>query len=201
MYPAEREFISRKKGVLSCVRFFSLGFLATLFLISSPPVKAGVAEECESLKTEGLRVLYALCIAEANAGNENAAEMIRNNQAKWANDEFCPCWTIEDLEQYIACAGLPKVDWEIDTDAQLGADFVKFQNSSVSVSLYAGFASPWEPGGSLGGVIGLENGVPECVLLSSAGNFLIATDVYQDAACRLDVLELIANPPVDCTSP
>jgi len=200
-------------------KLVSLGLLALSLSLLSGSLIAGQVQVCEEIKSDpGYKGLYGLCNAYWNETDPDARADILAAFNRKAGENgptmpglsepppppppaalpSCPCWDFDALVQEIACSGLPLMDQLVDDQAQTGYDFALFQDSSVRVSVYAGYVDPWEPGS----VIGSEDGEPECAYFGLAGMNITATNVdnLTDDACRADVLDLIAAPPTfaDC---
>lgn len=189
-----------------------LGLFALSLGIIGSSALAGQVEVCEAIKHDpAYKGLYGLCNAYWSETDPDARQDILDAFNSRAGEDgptmpgldepapaSCPCWDFDAVVQEIACAGLPLSEWESDdTPSQQGQDYARFANSSVSVELYAGY-SIWEPGI----IFGPEDGVPECAYFGLTSLTIMATGIDDgtDDACRLDVLDLIAQPPLpeDC---
>lgn len=188
-------------------KLISLGLCALMLMLFSGQVFAGNAEECNYLKDKTdpdyAPGLYGLCIAWHNADDEAAAALaekfferagfpVTGRIVDDGNDPFvCPCWDIDVLENIVACSGYTAID---SIEDESGFDLVWFTNSGLGVMATAGYTYvyPDDP--------------TECYVTQTAGEnkpTYAQTDEDLDAACRLDVLDLIASPPraEDCVLP
>jgi len=199
-------------------KIISLGLFALMLSIFSSQVFAGKVAFCEKEKDElKSKRLYGLCNAYWNEDDEDARAQILAKFVKkagtsldepempgWKPDVVaCPCWDFDTLVQVIACSSLLRAEYQPDsTDDQSSFDYAAFQNSSGNfVFLMAGY-NPFD--------IQTPDDVKECVFDTSIGQISMgegkvpfkATSDIEDLACRLDVLDLIAVPPVpnDCES-
>lgn len=204
-------------------KIISLGLFALMLSIFSSQVFAGKVYFCEEekdeLKSQGL---YGLCNAYWNADNENARAQILANFVKKAGTSLddpgmpgwepvvpdqevtCPCWDFDTLVQFVACASLPPfedyVDQTVDQVEFNFAAFAAFQPEVVWVAVSAGYTP----------IVIQSPDAKECSIETSIGQISMgdgkvpykATSENEDLACRLDVLDLIAVPPVpdECES-
>jgi len=106
----------------------------------------------------------------------------------------CPCWDVDVLDNMVACSGYTDILYRSDlTEDGSGFDLVVFQDSSISIQVWAGFTPIiWDE-------------AKECLVNVIAGEGkpqYSQTSDDQDAACRLDILNLIAEPPTaaDCVT-
>ena len=201
-------------------KIISLGLFALMLSIFSSQVFAGKVSYCEKekdeLKSQGL---YGLCNAYWNADNENVRNQILANFVKKAGTSLkepgmpglepvvpdlpdqevtCPCWDFDTLVQVVACAGLPMFEHQTDQSTFDFAAFATFDPEIVWVAVSAGYTD----------IVIQDPDAKECSIETSIGQISMgegkvpfkATSDDEDLACRLDVLDLIALPPVpdDC---
>jgi hypothetical protein len=188
-------------------KLISLGLFALMLSIFSSQVFAGKIAVCEDIKNDpAYKGLYGLCNAYWNADDAVAQAQIKANFEKkartadggpgmpgWETEEFdnvtCPCWDFDILEQYVASSCLsPAFSYPDPTDDQSEFDLAVFQNLSISVEVWAGYT------------IMVPDEAHECWINLPMGDGKVpykATSADEDAACRLDVLDLIAEPPLD----
>jgi hypothetical protein len=192
-------------------KIISLGLFALILSIFSSQVFAGKVPFCEvekdELKSKGL---YGLCNAYwNNVDDENASAQILANFVKkagttlddprmpgWKPDGLvevtCPCWDFDTLVQYVACTSLPLANYYVDiTDDQSEFNLAWFDNDSIAVLVWAG-DMPLD-----------FNSLNVCDINLPMGEGKVlskATSADEDAACRLDVLDvldLFAEPLLD----
>jgi len=201
-------------------KIVSLGLFALILSIFSSQVFAGKVLYCEKekdeLKSQGL---YGLCNAYWNADNENVRNQILANFVKKAGTSLdepgmpglepvvpdlpdqevtCPCWDFDTLVQVVACSGLPLVENQTNQNTFDFAAFFTFEPTIVWVAVAAGYTD----------IVIQDPDAKECSIETSSGQISMgegkvpfkATSDIEDLACRLDVLDLIAVPPVpdDC---
>jgi hypothetical protein len=174
-----------------------------MFMLFSGQVFAGNADECDYLKDKNNpdydRGLYGLCIAWHNADDEAAAALaekfferagfpVTGRVVDDGNDPFvCPCWDVDVLENIIACSGYTEILSSMDSsEDESGFDLVWFINSGTNVMAVAGYTDVFDDEST------------ECFVTQTAGENkpqYSPTDEDLDAACRLDVLDLMASPP------
>lgn len=142
----------------------SLGLLALSLGFSASSAFAGNEEACDVL-VGGTPSLYGLCIAYANAGNENARDRIASNYAKkmqpgdpdlaslFDDGPTCPCWD-ETILLTDACAY--EVTQNLGTVVILGGNTVQYFNFGSSCG-YSNFG----PGGISIGMPYTEDGQAE----------------------------------------
>jgi len=194
-------------------KIISLGLFALMLSIFSSQVLAGKIPGCEQIKNEpAYKGLYGLCNAYWNADNAVArAKILIAFERKagtadggpempdWETEDpdkrdnvTCPCWDFDILEQYVVSSCLSLTFNYPDTpDAQSEFDLALFQNSSISVEVWAGYIP--------NGFIPMETGIAkECytnTLLGAEKVFYKNTSEDEDLACRRDVRDLIEFPP------
>jgi len=186
-------------------KIISLGLFALILSIFSSQVFAGKVPYCEKekdgLKSQGL---YGLCNAYWNADNENVRNQILANFVKKAGTSLkepgmpglepvvpdlpdqevtCPCWDFDTLVQVVACSGLPLVFDNVDpnSDDEEGFDMAWFGQSQITA--FAGYTPIF------------DDAQHECFINVPAGENKVLykdTNADEDAACRIDVLDLIA---------
>jgi hypothetical protein len=188
-------------------KIISLGLFALILSIFSSQVFAGKVPFCEvekdELKSKGL---YGLCNAYWNVDDENDKFQILVNFVKkagttlddpgmpgWKPDGLvevtCPCWDFDTLVQVIACSNLPLDMQNVDPDSddETGFDMAWFQDTSNLITAFAGYTPVFTDANH------------ECFINVPAGEGKVPykdTNADEDAVCRLDVLDLIAEPPL-----
>ena len=204
-------------------KIVSLGLFALILSIFSSQVIAEKFDECEKIKNDpAYKGLYGLCNAYWNVDDPvTKAEILANFEKKAGTDNggpempgwvpvvpdvpdvpepglTCPCWDFDTLVQVIACASLPLFEDQTNQDTFDFAAFLTFEPAIFWVTVAAGYTD---------NVI-QDPDVKECSINTSIGQISMgegkvpfkATSDDEDLACRLDVLDLIALPPVpdDC---
>ena len=208
-------------------KVISLGLFALMLSIFSSQVFAGKIADCEDIKKDpAYKGLYGLCNAYWNEDDEDARAQILANFVKKAGTSLdepgmpgwkpvvpdlpdlpdqevtCPCWDFDTLVQVIACSSLLRAEYQQDsTDDQSSLDFVafaRFDPEIVWVAVSAGYTD----------IVIQDPDAKECSIETSIGQISMgegkvpykATSENENLACRLDVLDLIAVPPVpdDC---
>jgi hypothetical protein len=193
MYLGEKDFHYNVKGSFTMRKLISLGLLALSLSFLSNAAFAGEVAECEKIKDGYTPGLYGLCIAYANAGNDNARRRISDNYVARAQasdltlDEIftpvgagdpleCPCWTPLSLGDMtaslflIGCNDLADVVEALFFDESIG-DFAEF---NAGYSIYAQTV----PDDS------------ECVTKIGGSQETYTTTPEQDALCRSDLRTL-----------
>jgi hypothetical protein len=173
-------------------KILSLGLLGLISFVSTASVLADGLEECEELKEDGSpRALYALCIAEARAGNDNAEARIIENQEKMLSED-CPCWAADDLagfEQVYRCEHIAITGTDFEWHwAQFEKDYPEDDavTGPEDVTAVAGFVPVQDFPDSTSCLLSRTNAGEDY-------SFSFATNDEQDDNCRRILLEVLCQ--------